>query len=189
MRSKWVFSFFIGFMLVGSISSVAQNIRVAKPTDYSQEFESKWVTGGDFGLGFSTNASNITVAPQLGYRFTNKAEAGTRLIYNYFGAKDRFSKYRSHNYGAGIYASYDFFKGILAHAETELLSYKPIYLTGAGLVQLERMLIHSVFIGGGYRQYFSPKSYSTIYVLFNLNETLDSPYNSPTIRVGFGIGL
>jgi len=172
-----------------SAVSYSQNVRVAKPVDFSEVFESKWVTGGDFGLGFTTNTSYIGIAPQLGYRLSNRTEAGARIIYNYFGAKDRAAKFRSHNYGAGIYASYDVYRGVLAHAETELLSYRPIYMTANGLIQQDRRLIHSIFAGGGYRQYFSAKSYSTILVLFNLNETLDSPYNNPTIRIGIGIGL
>jgi hypothetical protein len=149
----------------------------------------RWVFGGDFGMGFSTYGSNILVSPQIGYRITPQFEAGSRLTYNYSSYKNGNDKLRLSYYGGGFYASYIIYRGIFAHAENEILSYQPVYLDYNGLVKGDRRVVHSIFIGGGYRQYFSATGFGSIMLLYNLNETLDSPYDNPMIRIGFGFGF
>ncbi|MDP3461259.1 MAG: hypothetical protein Q8S18_00555 [Bacteroidales bacterium] len=149
------------------------------------EFESKWVFGGGLGLGFSNTGSNILISPQIGYMLNPRWELGTRLTYNYFSYKDQFVKFSTHNYGGGLYTSYDIFHGLFAHVENEWLSYEIVYQN----LERERALVHSFFVGGGYRQYFSAKGYASFMILYNLNETIDSPYQNPMFRIGFGFGL
>lgn len=149
------------------------------------EFENKWVFGGGFGLGFSNTGSNILISPQIGYMLSPKWELGTRLTYNYFSYKDQVIKFSTHNYGGGLYTSYDVFNGLFVHLENEWLSYEKVYFN----LERERALVHSFFIGGGYRQYFSGRSYASFMILYNLNETIDSPYQNPMFRIGFGFGL
>lgn len=148
-------------------------------------FDSKWVFGGGFGLGFSSTGSNILISPQIGYRITPAWEFGTRVTYNYYSYKDAYIKFSTNNYGGGFYTSYDIFRGLFAYAENELLNYEKVYYTG----EKERDWVHSIFVGGGYKQYFSSKGYALIMILYNLNETIDSPYQNPMFRVGFGFGL
>lgn len=156
-----------------------------------EDFQSKWVLGGGFGLSFSSYASNIQLSPQLGYRITPAWESGIRVTYNFYSYRENWLKFNTHHFGGGPYTSYAIYRGLFAHAEYELLSYERVFVNWAmrEIEYRDRIIIHSVFAGAGYRQYFSPKSYASFLVLFNLNETFDSPYANPTIRIGFGIGL
>ncbi|KAF0129706.1 MAG: hypothetical protein FD155_2298 [Bacteroidetes bacterium] len=178
-----LFSIIFIFILFFSSGISAQQVAGNPPA------ESRWVFGGDFGLGFSSYGSNILISPQVGYKLTPAWEAGVRLTYNYYSYKDRLVKFSSNNYGGGLYTSYVIFKGLFVHLENELLSYQRAIITQGSVVDKERIAVHSVFIGGGYRQYFSSNSYASIMILYNLNETLNSPYENPMFRVGFGFGL
>lgn len=149
------------------------------------DFQSKWVTGGGFGLSFSTFGSSIQLSPLLGYRISPRWETGIRLNYHYYSYRDDAFRFDSHNYGGGPYTNYVVYRGIFAHAEYEALSYERLFLSG----ERDRDWVHSIFIGGGLRQYFSPRSFASFLILYNLNETFDSPYANPTFRVGFGFGL
>jgi hypothetical protein len=154
-------------------------------------FASRWVFGGDFGLGFSNYGSNILISPQVGYRITSAWEFGARLTYNYYSYNQNRLKFSTNNYGGGFYTSYEIFRGLFAHVENEILSYEQVYYDPSSydITNRERKLIHSVFVGGGYRQYFSSRGFASITILYNLNETLDTPYSNPLFRIGFGFGL
>ncbi|HOI31456.1 MAG: hypothetical protein PHG67_13390 [Bacteroidales bacterium] len=154
------------------------------------EFEKKWVFGGDFGLGFSNYGTNIMVSPQVGYRITPDWEFGTRLTYNYYSYNQNRLKFATHNYGGGFYTTYEIYRGIFAHMENELLSYERVYYnSNFDITNRERLTIHSVFVGGGIRQYFSGRAFVTLTILYNLNETPNTPYTNPMFRIGFGFGL
>ncbi len=179
--SKMFLVFFMAFMML----SGAQQLAAQRMHFDENDFQSKWVLGGGFGLSFSSYGSNILVSPRLGYRISPRWESGLRLNYNYYSYRDDRFNFDSHNFGGGPYTNYVIYRGIFAHAEYEALSYERHYLSG----ESERMLLHSLFVGAGLRQYFSPRSFASFLVLYNLNETFDSPYSNPTFRVGFGFGL
>ncbi|MBK7029794.1 MAG: hypothetical protein IPH45_11505 [Bacteroidales bacterium] len=48
---------------------------------------------------------------------------------------------------------------------------------------------NSVLVGAGYREPISSNGYMYLLLLWNLNETIDSPYTNPIIRAGFSIGF
>jgi len=168
--------------------SIVGNAQFVKETP---QFQRKWVLGGDFGLGFSNYGSNIAISPQIGYRLTNAWEVGTRLTYNYYSYRQDQIKFTTNNYGGGFYTIYELFAGFFAQAENEILSYEKVYFDPLtfDIMSKERTTVHSVFIGGGYRQYFSSRGFASITVLYNLNETPDTPYSNPLFRIGFGFGL
>lgn len=176
------------FFLLAIFFSTSAMAQLAKQTP---EFQSKWVFGGDFGVGISTNGSNILVSPQIGYRITPAWEFGTRLTYNYYSFRQDRLKFSTHNYGGGFYTIYHIFAGFFAQAENELLSYEKVFYDPLtfDITKRERASVHSIFIGGGYRQYFSSRGFASITLLYNLNETVDSPYTNPLFRIGFGFGL
>ncbi|MDA3944002.1 MAG: hypothetical protein PF694_10740 [Bacteroidetes bacterium] len=169
-----------------STSNAQQNFLGEQP-----QFENRWVFGGDFGLGFSSYGSNILISPQVGYRITPAWELGSRLTYNYYSYRQGSIKFSTNNYGGGFYTSYEIFRGLFAHLENEILSYEQVYynINPFEITKRDRKIIHSIFIGGGYRQYFSGRAFASIMILYNLNETLDTPYSNPLFRIGFGFGL
>jgi hypothetical protein len=157
-------------------------------TFQNQDF-SRWTFGGEFGLGFTSYSANVTVSPLIGYRITPQWEFGTRLTYNYYSYKDLGVKASTNNFGGGFYTIYDIYKGIFAQAENEILSFEQLYWSSPDQLDSERIIIHSIFIGGGYRQFISQNAFASITILYNINETIDSPYVNPLIRIGFGFGF
>ena len=176
----------IALTAFGTSTNAQQNFLGEQP-----QFGSRWVFGGDFGLGFSNYGSNILISPQAGYRITPAWEAGARLTYNYYSYNQNRLKFSTNNYGGGFYTSYEIFRGLFAHVENEILSYEQVYYDPKNfdITGRERKIIHSIFVGGGYRQYFSSRGFASIMILYNLNETLDTPYTNPLFRIGFGFGL
>jgi hypothetical protein len=156
-----------------------------------EDIPSKWVFGGGFGMGFSTYGSSIQLAPTIGYRATPKLETGLRLLYNFYSVKQFDVRLNSHSYGGGPYVNYAIYRGLFAHAEYELLSFEGFFINNANqqIDKLDRVNISSVFVGGGYRQYFSTNAYGVFMVLYNLNESINSPYSNPVFRIGFGFGF
>ena len=48
---------------------------------------------------------------------------------------------------------------------------------------------NSFLVGGGYRQQIGGNAAMNLMVLWNLNDTYDSPYTNPIIRIGFSAGF
>ncbi len=53
----------------------------------------------------------------------------------------------------------------------------------------EMQQFNSFFVGGGYLQRIGGNSGMYFLVLWNLNDTPNSPYTNPVIRIGFNIGM
>ena len=155
------------------------------------DFKRKWVFGGDFGMGFSSTSSSILVAPQLGYKFNPDWEAGVRLTYIYRSYRWQEQRIRTHDRALGFYTNYEVWRGFFAHAETEWLRYTPVYISGSPpwLVHGDARTFNSILLGGGYRQYYSNSGYAYLLLLYNLNDSFDSPYSNPIIRAGVAFGL
>lgn len=142
-------------------------------------------------MGFSSTASSILIAPQLGYKINPDWEAGIRLTYNYRSYRWQQQRIRTHDKAIGVFTNYEIWRGLFAHAETEWLYYTPVFFTGNPL-WLEKddpRFFNSLFVGGGYRQYYSSSGYAYLLVLYNLNDSFDSPYSNPIIRAGVAFGL
>jgi len=180
----------VGIIVTACLLMLASSVN-AQFLNEQDEFEKKWVFGGDFGLGFSNYGTNIMVSPQVGYRITPAWEFGTRLTYNYYSYNQNRLKFATHNYGGGLYTTYEIYRGIFAHMENELLSYERVYYdpNSFDITNRERLTIHSVFVGGGIRQYFGGRAFASFTILYNLNETPNTPYTNPLYRIGFGFGL
>jgi len=186
MNRQFVQTITLGLFFL-SISAIGY----AQSSENTDSQEDCWVFGGDFGIGFSTNSSNITLSPQLAYKITPKWEFGTRLTYTYYRFNDLGTKVSTNNYGGGFYTIYDIYYGFFAQAENEMLSYEKVFWNQSGTNRLEyqRVWVHSIFVGGGFRQFMSDRAFVSVTLLYNLNETLNSPYANPLIRIGFGVAL
>ncbi|HMM11334.1 MAG TPA: hypothetical protein PKE03_04475 [Bacteroidales bacterium] len=180
--------FFVIATLIINNSAQAQSRGLFPETP---EFNRKWVLGGDFGMGFSSTGSSILIAPQLGYKINPDWEAGFRFTYNYRSYRWQDLRIRTHDKALGAYTNYEFWRGLFAHAETEWLQYTPVYITGSP-IWLEKgdvRIFNSIFVGGGYRQYYSTSGYAYLLLLYNLSDSFDSPYSNPIIRAGVAFGL
>lgn len=158
---------------------------------HAQEFEqndevpqNRIIVGGGLGLQFGS-VTLIDVSPIVGYKVSKRFVPGVGITYQYY--KDtRFGyNYETSIYGGSVFARYYIWQDLFAHAEYQVLSYEKLNVN----FEKERISVPGVLVGGGYRQWIGGSFAATIMVLFNLNETIDSPYENPIFRIGFQAGL
>ncbi len=174
-------------------------IMVTTNLNAQRSFGSRIFTGGNLGLQFGT-VTLVDISPMIGYRLTEDIDVGITLTYKYYSFKDyyyypttnQFYDLKTNIFGGGIFSRYHFTDNLFAHVEVEYLDFSLDTYTiyNNGLVKgKENVGITSIFVGGGYKQELGSNSFFTIMILYNLNETTNSPYTNPIIRAGFGIGL
>ncbi len=205
------------FLLITVTSSFAQDTipsLSAKPRN-PDSFWRRVSIGGNLGFQFGT-VTGITLSPEIAIRTIDHLYVGVRLIYQYYNYKNYFwdndaknyLSYESSVYGGGIYLRYylrslfpdNFIGNLFAHVEYEYQTYTRPYSVSPGghiydpygnpYVQgKERVEINSLFVGGGYRQPIGNRVSMDLLLLFNLNDTYNSPYSNPIFRLGVGVGL
>lgn len=190
MKSK--FLFFVFALL--SINLLAQDPSInEKP-----KFMDRLVFGGGLGVQFGT-ITFIDVSPVVGYRLTEKLEAGVGATYKYYRYKDFYidqtngEKFdlKSHMFGGSVYTRYHILKNIFAHVEYERLryNYEDISNYGGQVIRdPKHTYINSLFVGGGLKQQITKGSYMFIMALWNLTEEPMTPYSNPVIRMGVLLG-
>lgn len=149
--------------------------------------KSRLFYGGGFGLQFGT-VTLIELSPLIGYKVTPKFGIGISPSYKYY----RIMNYNSQSvnletnvFGGSVFARYMIIESIFAHAEYETLYYK-IHFPGS---PIDMKQYNSLLVGGGYRQMIGENAAMNLMVLWNLNDTPDSPYSNPVIRIGFSVGM
>jgi hypothetical protein len=167
-------------------------------------------------LGFQAGSvTGITIAPEARIRIVDQLYVGVRFLYEYYYSKnyyydrntDQELAYQSNVYGGGIYLRYylsslfdSFLGNLFAHLEYEYQSYsQPYTISPVGKIfdpygntyirDNTVIKTNSIFVGGGYRQPISNKVSMDLLILFNLNDTYNSPYSNPIFRLGVGVGL
>lgn len=151
------------------------------------DFKSRLFFGGGLGLQFGS-ATLIEISPLVGYMVTPKLGIGLSPTYKYYHYNNYYGPsydLETNVFGGSIFARYSIFQNIFAHVEYESLFYN----TSTPIYPSYREQFNSFFIGGGYMQNFSQNSGMYIMVLWNLNDTPNSPYINPVIRVGFNVGM
>lgn len=143
------------------------------------------VVGGSLGAQFG-NITIVELSPSIGYMLTQNFLAGIGGTYLYF--EDNDFNYSTNIYGGRIFTNYFILENFLAHVEYEALNLEvsiptPEHDPG------DRATIGSFLVGGGVRSSLGGNSFASIMLLYNLNESLHSPYSNPILRIGFGIGL
>jgi len=136
--------------------------------------------GGGLGATFG-DITYFEISPTVGYYLTDNILAGIGGTYIYFS--DNIRDYSTNMYGGNIFTQYLFNDlPVLAHAETALMNYYSFN-------REKRITATAVLLGGGLKQSFGGRSYLSILVLWDINETEDSFYPNPIIRAGVAIGL
>jgi long-subunit fatty acid transport protein len=150
--------------------------------------------GGYFSARFG-NVTNIEVAPIIGYRVLPRFSVGTGIKYEYF--KSKYYSYDTHVYGFQVFTRYHIVSsmeelipgltmGIFIHAEYEGLSLERQYFDYLNNFPPDgRFWLSSILLGGGISQPIGQRSSFNIMVLWNFNESINSLYDNPVIRIGF----
>jgi hypothetical protein len=147
------------------------------------------VTGGGFGLSFSSYQDYLSLSPVLGYSLTKKVIVGTSITYRYTNYKYYHPSVKLHDYAIAPFIRYTVYKGFFLQGEYEHLNYE--YPVSAQ--ETTRMTFNSVLGGGGLIQPIGDKATFYIMALYNFSYTAGSslytPYTSPFIlRVGVNVG-
>ena len=168
-----VLSFFIG-----SLAALAQ--------EPATSFKDKLYTGGQIGLSFG-NYTNIIISPMLGARLNEKVYAGIGAEYQYTKDKRWEPSLTYNQYGGRLFAQYNIIPQLFAHLEFQGMSMEK-YKLGGGK---ERNFVPFLYVGGGYRQYISQRSFISFRVLFDVLQDKNSPYKAwdPNFSIGVGVGI
>lgn len=151
------------------------------------DFKSHLYFGGGFGLQFGF-MTLIEVSPLVGYNVTPKFSVGISPTYKFYKYNDYYGQnldLKTNVWGGSIFSRYYVFENVFAHVEYESL----LYNSQTPNYPETKQQFNSFFVGGGYNQRIGGNSGMYILVLWNLNDTPDSPYTNPVIRVGFTIGI
>ena len=181
----------------------------------SDDFWRRVSVGGYVSLQLG-NATGIVIAPEAQVRLIDQLYGGIGLSYQYYWYKNyywyidrppiQYLNYSASVYGGRIFFRYylrslfdNFLGNVFAHTEYEYLYYtRPIKQDSRGNLTdgyslysqgKEVMEINSLFVGGGYSQPIGGRAFIDIMILFNLNDSYNSPYSNPVFRIGFGVGL
>lgn len=114
---------------------------------------SKLRIGANLGLSISSNYTNISIGPQLGYQFNQYVMAGAGIKYYYWRSRTPSYEVRNHLLGANAFGYLYPVRFITFFAQPEL-NYTWSKLsdrTGENTPVKERGLVPSLVIGGGLR--------------------------------------
>ena len=190
-----------------SLLSLGQESQIKK----KQNFWNRVSVGGNLGLQFGT-VTAVDVSPEIMIRVVDQLHLGVGFSYDYLQTKDYFwddtnqkwLDFKANVYGGRFFARYylrnifdNFLGNFFAHAEYEYLYYtRPFIQDPTGTIVdpygysyrqgKDVMEISSLFVGVGYEQPISQRAFIDLLILYNLNETYDSPYSNPIFRLGFG---
>lgn len=141
-----------------------------------------WI-GGNVGLQFGSQTL-VQIAPLVGYRLTDKLMVGVTGNYIYYKVTN--PDYSSSIYGGGLFGRYFVIENLYLHSEYEVLNMEVPNIYGSGY---RRTNVTSVLVGGGYRQWMSDRAGVDLMLLWNINQSIYSPYSNPIIRMGFIFAL
>ena len=148
--------------------------------------------GGGLGLSFG-NITNIEISPLIGYRITDDFHTGLQFRYQYIDADYFYYGYhydfRTSIYGIAPFLRYFIMEEYFLISEFEFLSLETKHFDVLGLYDnfdnRERFIYHSFLVGAGYAQNLGGSSIMYFSLLYNLNDSSNSPYSSPwVVRVG-----
>jgi len=183
--------FLIIMFLIANISFAQEFITEDEATGNTSKvsFWDNVYFGGDLGMSFGSY-TYVNIAPEAGYIFTDRFSAGVGIIYQYYNLNSTVNPYKTSVYGGKVFARFFVWESLFLYGVTEVVSLESRYFDYTGQFESQnRFLMASPLVGVGYFQRFSNKGGVALMLLFNLNQSRNSPYYNypmPIIRVGIG---
>jgi hypothetical protein len=171
----------------------------AQPKSENKTLWDKMYVGGNLGLQFGT-ITDIEVSPHVGYNINPWLSAGVGFTYEYYNRKAIYAYQQNidtHIYGYNIFSRVAVIRdmgktfgigngvSIIGQAEFEELSLEKKYFERIGTSDEGRFWLDSFLVGGGIKQAIGQRSSIYILIMWNLNETVNSPYSNPIFQIGF----
>lgn len=138
--------------------------------------------GGSFGASFGS-ITFVEISPTVGYLAKDYWLIGVGGRYMFYEEKNPYFTYKTNIYGGSIFNQFYPLEQIILHGEIETLN-----LDDRRNID-KRINVTSVFVGGGYRSIIGDRAFASILLLYNINDSYNSPYTNPILRVSFGFGL
>ena len=189
----------IAFM-AGTICLKAQYVRPAGDNSASSSttpqqsqpynFWSHVSIGGSLGLQFG-NVTFVGISPLLNYHINDYVEIGAGPIYQYFSYNDPYYNY---SYSTSIYGgritALCFLPGQLSHifimGEYDIINVPDYY---SPIAAITRATIEIPLVGVGVRRPIGEHSYLIVSGLWDLSNSVLSPYQNPIITAGIDVGI
>jgi len=193
------FSLLIGLLLTSLVifSQVEEPVQPDAKKKGEKEklpFKERLVFGGDLGLSFGS-ITYIKLAPEVGYRVTDRLTPGLGPIYIYENYKHYDLK--TSTYGGKVVLSFTVLRGsdfggnfnlgnVMLHGENEVINVEPVYYSYTGqYVFGDRLWIDNLLLGGGLSQSLGGRAAVSIFLLWDVTQNPYSPYNNPILKFGF----
>ena len=151
-------------------------------------FKERLFYGGGIGLQFGT-LTLIDISPLIGYKITNRIGIGISPTYKYYRYKSYYGNdidLKTNVFGGSVFARCYLYQGLFAQTEYEYLRYNNNNPISSGKSSSD---FWSFFVGGGYSQPIGGRASMYILLLYNLNDTPESPYTNPVVRAGVSLGF
>ena len=158
--------------------------------------------GGTLNLGFGNQTTSLGIAPFFGYSFNKYVDVAVSPGINYISIRDYEdvpnSKLRQTVYGPGCFVRLFPVNFLFAQAQYEYNLMKIRYISPLGINEFYQLDAHSLLVGGGFasgRDFSHQKSYYYFSILWDIGESINSPYKDgldravPIIRAGYNIAL
>jgi len=152
------------------------------------------ITGGGFGLSFSSYSDFFSLSPQIGYMATRRLMVGTGLTYRYTKYKDYSPALTFNDWGVNPFVRFTVFRNIFIQTEYEYLNYEDLVYPVTQQRETTRRDYNSFLAGGGFFQPVGQKASLYIMAMYNFSYRDPGPgeyvpYSSPLIiRAGVSIG-
>jgi hypothetical protein len=215
--TRTFFLLLVPLLFAGNILSAQDTVAVTSPKK-ARKPDSFWrrvSLGGYLSAQFGSVAG-VIISPEAKVRIVDHLYGGLGFTYEYNYFKNYYYDTKTNEtlsfklnvYGGRVFARYylaslfdNFLGNIFAHVEYEYLYYISPYrydpngsIVGPDLVTTfsrgkTATEVNSFFVGGGYSQPLGGRASLDLLILFNLNDSYNSPYSNPIFRIGFGVGL
>jgi len=180
VNCRLITAVFLLFLLLAPASLFAQMDSTGSNQRRSSKlFKDRVLLGGNVGLQFGS-ITIIDVSPLIGYKVTERITVGLGSTYLYF--EDRVIRYNTTIYGGRTFGRYFFTPNIFGHAEYEVLN-------GEWFFDEPRFNVTSILVGAGYNYEIGNNIYTSLLLLFNINDSSFSPYSNPLFRAGIAFGI
>jgi hypothetical protein len=164
--------------IVTTLLFLCINITLCFPQEEDQHYfdRNRITLGGNLTLGFGNNSTVINIAPQAGYFFTPKINAGAGISYSYYRYKSFGESEKYHYVGVNVFGRFYPVPYIVLHVQPEI---NYMIHTFAGEKRTEFV---PAFVAGGGVCYNSV----TIMLQYDILQNRYSPYGSNIFySVGF----
>ena len=170
----------IVFSCLLSVACFGQDFSDPKKDEEKKSFWDwdKVYYGGGLGMQFGTYTL-INVAPEMGYKITERYSVGIGARYMYYADNSYKPPYTIDIYGASLFNRFIITDFFFLHGEYEALN-GPWDFGG------RRSTLNNVWVGGGLSQGSEGVSLNLM-ILWNLNDNIYLP--NPQLRMGISIGL